>query len=278
MRLLTLVSVAACAAAAAGAAAAQSPSLEIRDAVVRVVVVPEARNDIAVEVLSRNAELPLEVRTKGDRTVIDGRLSRRIRSCHGSGGAISVDVGGVGDVSWSQIPQILVRVPRDAVVGAGGAVFGSVGRSESLEISNAGCGDWTVANVTGRLRYNQAGSGDARIGSSGEASIRVAGSGDVSLRAVARKLEIDLAGSGDVDAAQVSGPVDVKIAGSGDVRVESGQAGPLTVSIAGSGGVDFGASAESLKARIVGSGDVKVKSVRGAVEKTVLGSGAVSIG
>lgn len=275
MRLLT---VAAAAGLAMAAGAAQAASVEVKDAVARVVVIPEDRKDIKVEVLTRRPNLPLEVRTRGDRVVIDGGLDRRIRSCHGSGEKASVTVIGVGDVAWEEMPQVVIRTPKDTVLQTGGAVFGSIGRTQSLEFSNAGCGDWTVANVQGRMRFNLAGSGDARMGSAGEASVRIAGSGDVDVQSVRGRLEVDVAGSGDVDVAQATGPVDVKIAGSGDVRVGSGSAGDLTVTVAGSGNVDFNATARSLKARVVGSGDIRVKSVTGAVEKTVLGSGAVRVG
>ena len=72
------------AAAAFTAGAAQAASVEIKDAVARVTVIPEDRNDIKVEVISPNAQLPLTVRTLGDRTIIDGDLDRRIRGCNGS--------------------------------------------------------------------------------------------------------------------------------------------------------------------------------------------------
>jgi hypothetical protein len=275
MRLLTF---AVAAAGVAVAGAAQAASVEIKDAVARVVVIPEARSDIKVEIVSRNASLPISVRAVGDRTIVDGDLDRRIRSCNGSEGRASVQVGGVGRVAWADMPQIVIRTPKAAVVEAGGAVFGSVGRSDSLKLSNAGCGDWKVANVAGKLSFTQAGSGDARIGSAGEADVRVAGSGDVDVNRVSGPLNVDLAGSGDVDVAQVSGAVDVSIAGSGDVDIAGGKATAMNASIAGSGGVDFGGTAASLKARIAGSGDVRVKAVTGDVNKTVLGSGAVTIG
>ncbi|MFN3524167.1 MAG: GIN domain-containing protein [Phenylobacterium sp.] len=256
MRLLTF-------AAAAGlslvATAANAASVEIRDAVARVVVVPEARDDVRVEIISRNASLPIEVRTMGERTIVDGDLDRKIRSCNGSGERASANVAGVGRVDWADMPQVVIRTPMNAVVEAGGAVFGSVGRSASLKLSNAGCGDWKVANVAGKLTYSQAGSGDARIGAAGEAVLRVAGSGDVNL-------------------GEVSGPLDVRIAGSGDVRIGAGRAETMAASVAGSGDVEFKGQAGSLKARIAGSGDVRVKSVTGEVTKAVLGSGAVTIG
>lgn len=263
---------------AAGAAQAATPHVEIKDAVARVTVIPEARSDIKVEVLSANPRLPLQVRTRGADVIVDGDLARKIRSCNGSHGRVRVEVAGVGEVSYGDMPQIIIRTPREADIEAGGAVFGVVGKSASLELSNAGCGDWTVANVDGLLKLNQAGSGDTRVGRAGQANLRVAGSGDISTQEIAGPLHVDIAGSGDVTAASLKGALDVKIAGSGDVHIPSGQAGAVTVSIAGSGGLEFGGTADSLKARIAGSGDVKVKAVKGEVSKAVVGSGAIKIG
>jgi len=263
---------------ALAAGAAHAASVEIKDAVARVTVIPEARSDVKVEFLTTNPNLPLQVRTRGSEVIIDGDLDRKIRNCENHDGRISVRVAGVGNVRYEDIPQIVIRTPKDVDIEAGGAVFGAVGKSASLTLSNAGCGDWTAANVTGRLKLNQAGSGDSRVGSSGQASLRVAGSGDVQTQEVRGALEVDIAGSGDIWAASVDGPLEVKVAGSGDVKVAGGQASTMTVSVAGSGGVDFGGVAQTLKARIAGSGDVRVKAVKGEVSKSIMGSGSVTIG
>ena len=255
---------------ALAAGAAQAAEVEIKDAVARVTVIPEARSDIKVEFLTTHPELPLEVRSMAGKTIVDGDL-RRIRNCSSDGGRISVTVGGVGRVRYEDMPQVVIRTPRDVDVEAGGAVFGAIGKSASVELSNAGCGDWVVANVEGRLKLNQAGSGDSKIGSASQANLRVAGSGDIRTQAIRGGLEIDIAGSGDVWTASVDGPLDVKIAGSGDVTVAGGRAGAMTVSVAGSGGVDFNGTAETLKARIAGSGDVRVREVKGEVSKTIVG-------
>lgn len=260
------------------AGAAQAAEVEIKDAVARVTVIPEARSDIKVEFLTTNPQLPLEIRTMGGKTIIDGDLDRKIRNCNSEGGRVSVRVGGVGTIRYEDMPQVVIRTPKDAEIEAGGAVFGTVGKSASLELSNAGCGDWTVANVEGRLKLNQAGSGDSRVGSAGQATLRVAGSGDIKTQDIRGALDIDIAGSGDVWSASVSGPLDVKIAGSGGVTVAGGQADAMTVSVAGSGDVSFGGAAQSLKARIAGSGDVHVKSVKGEISKSIVGSGGVTIG
>lgn len=276
MRLLT-----ACATAALvlGAGAAQAAEVEIKDAVARVTVIPENRNDIKVEFISTHPNLPLQVRTLGGKTIVDGNLDHKIKSCNSGGGRANVTVSGLGQVTYADMPQVVIRTPRDVEVEAGGAVFGSVGKSESLELSNAGCGDWTVANVTGRLKLSVAGSGDTRVGSAGETSLRVAGSGDVSTREVRGPLEVHVAGSGDVWVASLTGDgLDVKVAGSGNVTVAGGRASSVNAAVAGSGDVDFQGAAQTLKARIAGSGDVKVRSVSGNVSKAVVGSGDVIVG
>jgi hypothetical protein len=268
----------AAAAAFSTAGAAHAASVEVKDAVARVTVIPENRSDIKVEIVQPNARLPLQVRILGDRVIVDGDLDRKIRSCRGSGESRSVEVRGVGDVSWREMPQVVIRTPRDARVEAGGAVFGSVGRSNSLTLSNAGCGDWTVANVQGEMKIRQAGSGDTRTGQAGSAELRVAGSGDVATAEVRGGVEIDIAGSGAVAVRSVQGPLKVTIAGSGDVTVAGGRASSLNASIAGSGDIDFRGTADSLKARIAGSGDVRAREVKGEVSKSIMGSGAVTIG
>lgn len=273
---LQLALLAAAAALAGGAAHAQT--VDIRDAVARVTVIPENRNGVKVEVVSANNRIPLDVRTSGDRTVIDGQLDRRIRNCRGDGERSSIEVRGVGDIAWRDMPQIVIRTPRNTRIYAGGAVFGSVGRSTSLTLNNAGCGDWTVANVEGELRLRQAGSGDTRAGNAGSAHINIAGSGDLAAADIKGALEVDIAGSGDVMVKSVNGPLEVSIAGSGDVTVAGGRASSMSVSIAGSGDVNFGGSTQTLKARIAGSGDVKAREVKGEISKSVIGSGSIIIG
>lgn len=265
-------------AATAAATGAQAASVEIRDAVARVVVSPESRADVAVEVLTRHGRLPLEVRQAGDRVIVDGGLSRRIMNCSSRGGRTRVNVRGVGEVGYADMPQILIRTPRQVEVAADGAVFGEIGRAASVDLSNAGCGDWLLANVAGAMSIRQVGSGDTRAGAAGEADLQVAGAGDIVTKAIDGRLNIKVAGSGDVLVERVTGPLSVQVAGSGDVKVLSGQATAMDVTIAGSGDVDFGGEAASLSAKVMGSGDVRARSVRGAVAKTVMGSGDVIIG
>ncbi len=262
-----------------GAVQATPPALEIKDAVAQVTVMSEDRPDIRIEIVTHNPRLALKVKAGRARTVIDGRIApARIRGCRGSGDAVVVSVAGLGDVPLRDMPQIVVHAPRDLDVSAGGAVYGSIGRARSVNLGNAGCGDWTVANVEQQLRVSLAGSGDARTGSASQAKLRVAGSGGISAAEVRGRLDVDVAGSGDVRVKSVAGPLDVHIAGSGDVTVDGGHATAMTTSVAGSGDIVFGGAADSLEARIVGSGDVRAHQVLGPVKKSVMGSGKVRIG
>ena len=261
----------------AGTALAE-PAVEIRDAAVRVTVIPEARQDVQVQVVSASAALPLTVRNELDHVIVEGHLRHRIWGCTTMFGKAVVHVGGVGEVPLSELPQIVVRTPMNARVGASAAVFGSVGRSESLALSNAGCGDWTVANVKGRLEINDWGSGDVRGGASGELAAQVGGSGGVMLREIRGPANINVMGSGDVTAASIEGPLRTNVAGSGDVKIDRGHASDMSVNIAGSGDVRFGGVAGSLNASLAGSGDVDVARVDGPIHKVSFGSGDVNVG
>lgn len=269
-------------AAAVGMAAAaqvQAQELEIEHAAARVVVIPEARRDVAVTVSPGSAALPqLDVRRQGASITIDGGLRRRIDGCESRDGReVSVRIKGVGMVPVSQLPTITARVPLDAEVSSSGAVFGSIARSERLDLASAGCGDWTVANVSGPLSVSLAGSGDIYTGSARSAEISLAGSGDVRLGQILGSLEASVAGSGDVRAASVAGRIEASIAGSGDVYVVGGRSGPLDASIVGSGDVRVDGAVESLEASIMGSGDVRVASVRSGVSQSIMGSGDVIV-
>jgi len=278
MRALTTLAVLAAAVSAAGVAQA-APSVKIKDAVARVVVIPENRTDVKVEFLTTNAGLPLEIRKEGDETVIDGNLRmNRINGCNNRDGKPSVRVRGLGEVSYDNFPQIAVRVPMDAKVKAGGAVFGDIGRSNSVELANAGCGDWTVANTKGELGVRQAGSGNTRTGSAASASIDLAGSGDVSTQPIGGDLAVNIAGSGDVSVASISGKLQGNIAGSGNITVAGGRSRSIDVNVMGSGNVRFNGEADDVDVSVAGSGDVRIAKVNGAVKKHVAGSGSVTIG
>ncbi len=278
MRTMTAVAVLAAALSAAGAASA-SPNLKIKDAVARVVIIPENRTDIKVETLTTNASLPLTVRTNGEEVIVDGDLRMsKIGSCNVRNGKVFVKVRGVGEVAYDDIPKIAVRMPMNVRVAGGGAVFGDIGRSDSVNVANAGCGSWTVANTKGKLEISQAGSGDTRAGTASALEVSLAGSGGVRTQAIAGDVEVSIAGSGDVTVASLSGSLEGNVAGSGDITVAGGRARSVEINVMGSGDVTFNGEADSADVSVAGSGDIRIAKVNGPVKKHVAGSGDVIIG
>jgi hypothetical protein len=284
----------------AGAAQAKGPEVEIKNAVARVVVIPEDRADIDIQVVAGSrAELPRITidRSNSGKIKLDGHLEssgllgrNRIRGCNTRGpaaaaggnpldslGNTTVNIRDIGEVNMRETPIITIRTPKDVNLAANGAVFGWIGRADSVDLGNAGCGDWTVGQVSGSVEISQAGSGDSMVASSGKLSVSIAGSGDVNAGATGQ-LDVSIAGSGDVTVAAVRGPVEASIAGSGDVVVNGGNATSVEANIAGSGDVTINAAAGRVEASIMGSGDVNVRSATGPVSKSVMGSGSVHVG
>lgn len=262
----------------AGPAVRAAPTLDIRGAAVRIVIVPEVRRDISITVVKASVRLPIKIHTFGKNTFITGDVGHRVRGCPLAHGARTIQVRGRDAVTYDDLPLLIARMPMDVRVNAAEAIFGDVGRGANLDLTNRGCGHWTIANVAGRARINQAGSGVIHAGGAGEADLSVAGSGDIHLQAVRGGVTAVSSEAGDIDVASLQGPLNIHIAGSGRVHVADGVATQMTASIAGSGGVDFGGAARSLHASIAGSGGVRVARVDGPVIKHVFGAGEVTIG
>lgn len=275
MRLATML-LAATAALAAGAA--QAASVEVRDAVVRVTVIPEARNDIQVEVLNPNPQLPITVRSEGGRTVVDGGLRRRIRNCHGNGEKAHVRVTGVGNVGWSEMPHLVIHTPRAVVLSSSGAVSGEIGRSGGVDLENSGCSHWTIADVAGDVSIEESGAGSIRMGSADRLKVSLSGAASIHATSLRQGLDAELSGAGGVNVDRFNGVLSADVSGFGKVKVAGGRASMVRADVSGVGGVEFGGSAESLDASISGVGSVRVKSVTGSVRKSVSGLGHVTVG
>ena len=273
-------------------------ALRIEHAAARVVVIPENRSDIVYTIQQGPSRLPLiQMRHDGGVLVLDGGLGggpggrSRIRGCdswdaqhlvndrsdwHINFGK-AVRIEGIGSVKVQDLPVITAHVPMDAKVSAGEAVFGEVSPSQSLELGNAGCGDWKVADVRGPARFNLTGAGDIHAANVGDIHVNIAGSGDLFFQSTGG-LDARVAGSGDVTGVTVNGSIGAKVAGSGDIIVQGGRVSTLTAAIAGSGDVKFHGEAGALNASIVGSGDVDVSRVTGPIAKHVTGSGEINVG
>jgi hypothetical protein len=278
MLLVRIVGFLAVGVMAVAEAATAAPSIQVRGAAARLIVIPEARSDIAVSLTRADPRLPLRITTLGDRIFITGDVGHRVHGCRTANGARGVAIWGRGVIPYEELPTVVIRAPTTVRLSAGEAVFGEIGRSANVDFTNQGCGDWTIADVQGRLRLNQAGAGGARTGSAGSGALSVAGSGGISTGAIRGGLTAVSSGSGAIQASAVYGPVDARVAGPGGIILVSGSVTTMTVSIAGSGAVTLHGVAQSLRVSIAGSGDVTVDRVTGSVVKQVFGSGAVRVG
>jgi hypothetical protein len=258
-------------------AARPAPTLDIRGAALRIVIVPEARSDIAITVIRASALLPIRMHRFGKTTFVNGDVGHRSR-CQTSDGRRTIGIRGRGEIAYDDLPQLIARTPMDVHVNAGEAVFGEIGRSSTVDLINRGCGGWTIANIVGRARIDQAGSGHIKTGGAGEANLSVAGPGDIAVQAVRGGVTAVSSVTGDISVGSLDGPFNIRVAGSGDVRARSGTAPTMSASIAGSGGVMFGGVAHALKVSIAGPGEVTVAKVDGPVTKRVFGPGRVTIG
>lgn len=313
-----VLAAAALVAAVSIAAPAGAEGVAVRDAVARVQVIPEVRGDVSVTVTPGRKPLPtVRIYREGDRTVVDGGLARRIKGCGWSGLSLGAmifhhrdddgdrgdrgehgraTVAGIGHLAPDDMPLITIRMPLDAHVSADGAVFGRVGATHSLDLAVAGCGDWTVGDVSGALGVRVSGSGDVaggRAGSlraglsgsgdlklsrvDGEADITTSGSSDVHLGA-AGPVSIRIGGSSDIRIGEVQGPIHTEIGGSGDVTIDHGRAPDVRVAVAGSGDFTFHGSAGGVSASVAGSGDIVIDHASGPVSQSKAGSGDIRIG
>ncbi len=277
MKNLTLITTASLAAfALIGASAASAATeVELKNVAANVVVIPENRADVELKVVYGNAKVPvIMVHTEGGNFIADGKLKMRGLNCTDGHG---VNIGGLGNVASADLPTIYIKVPLAAKVSAGGATYGKLGASSSLEFNQGGCGSWTVGDVAGKAEINIGGSGDVTAGRAGDAEVNIGGSGNFRATTV-NALEANIGGNGDILIDQVAGKVEVNIGGSGNVDLTNGMAPSMEVNVAGSGNVRFGGEAKSLEVNIIGSGDVRVKTVSGNVSKTIMGSGSVIVG
>jgi hypothetical protein len=250
----------------------------IRDVAALVRVTPENRADVALSIVNEGRLPAPEVRVSGNRLVINGRLRRGIRSCDVDGNDFEVVTARHGRLRGPDLPVIELRVPRDAVVAAGGAIRFHLAPARSANVRLDGCGDADIVRVENNAEIAVSGTQDLRIYDAGSAEVRLAGAGDIVMGVVRSGLTVSVAGAGDFTAARADGPTNIALQGAGDVVIRDGRATTLSVVLAGGGDVIHNGSAEQLDAVIVGGGDVRVRRVTGEVSRRILGGGEVIVG
>lgn len=256
----------------------EATEVTLRDVAAFVRVTTEDRRTVSVSVVNPGPLPAPRLRVSRNRLVIDGRLGRQIRSCQVDGAGFQVVTRRQGRLHSQQLPVIELRVPRDAVISAGGAVRLHLGPARSAEVRLDGCGDADVVRVEEAAEISVSGSSDVRLYEAGSAEISVAGAGDVTVGVVRSGLTVSIAGAGDLTVARADGPTNIAVQGGGDVLIREGQATTLSVVMAGAGDLTHNGSAERLDAVILGGGDVHVRRVTGEVTRRVFGGGEVTIG
>ncbi|MFT3726560.1 MAG: hypothetical protein QM759_01890 [Terricaulis sp.] len=267
--------------------------LEIKHAAAVVTITPEDRQDYAVEITNPgHAPMPT-VTLEDDHLVIDGNLRGRIGDCSADG----VDLRGYSTVARADLPHIIVHAPRALNAGFSGAVFGEIAAAQSVDGSFSGCGETTIADVSGALKVSLAGSGAVHAGAAQGLEANLSGSGQISAAAVTGQVQSNISGSGTITVASLTGSLEDNGSGSGDLHVQGGSISTADINLVGSGGAVIGATIQNLKvsglgsgdvevtaavhdvdADLVGSGDVRVASVSGAVTRHSVGSGTVIVG
>lgn len=249
--------------------------VKVRSAAANVVIVPEDRADIAVEIDNSAGKAPMpSVSVDGDTLVIDGNLRGRIAGCRDDGGA---NLRGYGEVAGAELPRITIRAPRALRVERAGAGTTEIGASQSLDFDLSGCSDAAVGDVAGAFALDLAGAGDVRAGSAQSFSADIAGAGDVTIGAIAEGANIDIAGAGSVVIASLTGDLVTDAAGAGNITVEAGAVGEANIDMAGSGDIEIKAPVRRLVVSMVGAGDVTVAGEVGDLEAEIAGVGEVNV-
>lgn len=246
--------------------------IDVKHAALLVVITPEDRADISVEI-DNPGHVPMpELRLDDETLVIDGGLRNRISNC----GEDQVELRGYGTVARSDLPRVVIHAPRTLNLEVGGASSAEIGPSQALEASFSGCGGAQIGDVAELLDIDLSGSGEIHAGAARRLNADVAGSGSLEAGGIGESADIDIAGSGEVGLATLSGTLTLDSAGAGNLNVRGGALTEVKIDLAGSGDVNIAAPVQSLNVSIVGSGDVDVAGVVGDIDADIAGSGGVS--
>jgi hypothetical protein len=267
--------------AAGPAAHAAEATLVLDHVAARVVVVPEARTNIAAEVRAGKGDLPRpSLQASGTEMRVSGGLPEAVlKSCSrsGRGDSGTIRLHESRSVRVQDLPVVVVRTPMDLRIVADGAVIGEVGPARSMELVQKRCGDWRVGDVSDRFAATLEGRGDLDVGRTGRADLKLEGMGDVRIKS-AGAFTASVEGLSKVTLGQVSGPVDVSLEGLGGVRINGGHATTFRASLEGMGSIRFDGVADSADASADGLGGIHIAEVRGPVRKSGSGLARVRVG
>ncbi|HWA00424.1 MAG TPA: DUF2807 domain-containing protein [Caulobacterales bacterium] len=230
--------------------------VHIEHAAARVVVIPEARQDISIEI-NNPGGVPtpaVSFEEGADKIEIDGQLRGRVRDCREDGVVLS----GYGQLAADQLPLITIHAPMAVDISVDSGSTTQIGRAQSVEAAFGGCGAATIADVAGPLKLSVGGSGRITAGGARELDLELGGSGEVRTGAIASGASVSMGGSGEVSLASLTGDLRGQLGGSGTFTVQSGAIGRADIDMSGSGQTRLSARVQQLSVDIAGSGGVSV--------------------
>jgi hypothetical protein len=249
----------------AAAAPAQPPELKIENAAIRLLVIPEARRDLAVTISGGTGTPVPKVTRQGANVAIDGGLAAGGEVFGFRFGGVScregeVNLPGKGWTAVKDLPLVTVHAPIDPRLSVSGAAFGEVGPSRSLALSSTGCGAWKAGAV------------------SGDAAVHLVGSPSLAMASVGKGLQAELTGQSKLTATEANGPLKLASTGSARIEIARGRAPSADLQLTGSGGISYGGEVGTLNTAVAGSGNIRVAMVFGMATSSTRGSGAAYVG
>ena len=220
--------------------AAARPVLTIEAPAARVIVIPEARQDMALEADPRLAIHPVAgggARVTGASSWFEQNIPWLFGySCQATG------VSRWGQtIPLKDLPALTVRVPMDTEIVSKGAVYGQSGPGRALTLSASGCGTWRLGALSSSLTATQAGPGQVIASHvDGRLTATVEDAGQVVVgQGVVTRANLVMNGSGRIDDRGTAGVLNAKMNGSGRITVRL-LAGQANVSYDGDGDVTWG--------------------------------------
>ncbi|WP_340644453.1 hypothetical protein [Phenylobacterium sp.] len=220
--------------------AAARPVLTVEAPAARVIVIPEARQDMALEADARLAIHPVaggSARVTGTSSWLEQHVPWLFGySCQANG----VSRWGQS-ILLKDLPTLTVRVPLEAEIVSKGAIHGQVGEGRALKLYASGCGTWRLGPLSRGLTVTQAGAGQVIASHvDGRLSATVDGAGSVVVgNGVVSSATLVMNGSGRIDDRGTAGILNAKMNGSGKITVRL-LAGQANVSYDGDGDVKWG--------------------------------------
>lgn len=251
----------------------QAGAIRLRHIAARVVVTPEDRTDVSIEIDNPGSAPTPQVSLEEGRLTIDGQLRGRIGSCSEEG----VDLRGYSFVPTEQMPLITIRTPRDLDLSFTGAGRAEIGATQALSLNINGCARANAGDVAAEADLDLNGSGQIVVAGAQHVSVDLNGSGDVRVETVRAGADAEVNGSGNVTIANLTGALSIDNRGSGSLSVGAGAVTGADIELFGSGQVTLGAPIERLNVSIFGSGDVEAPVAVGELEAEIFGSGDVRV-